>query len=466
MQSLTEGRVPDVVSARRAGRGPTIGIVALSAIADDPRVRRQGDAFFRAGWNVIGIGLPGARSAAPEWLAADDSHEDAAAPGQDVAGSAVAETRSGAAARGSGAGLGRLKTVARAAGLTPALRWGFRRAGQVHRLTNYVLRMQAPRLSPRFAERAYWPLNSRFQALYASAARHDADIWLANDWTALPIGRRLARAQGAGLVYDTHELASDEYADRLRWRVLHRPVVVGLERECLKDAALVTCVSDGIADRLRELYGLAERPTVIRNTPAYQELPLRPTGERIEVLYHGVVSPGRGLEECIRSVALWRPEFSLTIRGPVAAAYRAQLEQEIATAGVSGRVHLAPPVPMVDLVREAARFDVGIFALPGHSLHNRYALPNKFFEYAMAGLALCVSDLPEMGRLLRARDLGVLMHGMAPEAIAGAINSLDRESIDRYKAHALDAAREFNWEQESNKLIDRCSAILASRTKT
>jgi hypothetical protein len=61
---------------------------------------------------------------------------------------------------------------------------------------------------------------------------------------------------------------------------------------------------------------------------------------------------------------------------------------------------------MTDLVREAAAFDVGLFALPRHSNHNRYALPNKFFEYSMAGLALCVSDLPEMGALVRRDQLG------------------------------------------------------------
>src|SRR6476661_2870597 len=45
-----------------------VGILALSAIADDPRVRRQGDAFHAAGWEVIAFGLPGSgRSAPPPW---------------------------------------------------------------------------------------------------------------------------------------------------------------------------------------------------------------------------------------------------------------------------------------------------------------------------------------------------------------------------------------------------------------
>ena len=45
-----------------------VGILALSAIADDPRVRRQGDAFHAAGWEVIAFGLSGSgRSPAPLW---------------------------------------------------------------------------------------------------------------------------------------------------------------------------------------------------------------------------------------------------------------------------------------------------------------------------------------------------------------------------------------------------------------
>ncbi len=46
---------------------PTICLLVLSAPADDPRVRRQGEAFHRAGWNVVAVGMPGARSPAPEW---------------------------------------------------------------------------------------------------------------------------------------------------------------------------------------------------------------------------------------------------------------------------------------------------------------------------------------------------------------------------------------------------------------
>nr|WP_246505345.1 glycosyltransferase [Microvirga antarctica] len=390
----------------------------MSAIADDPRVRRQGDAFAKAGWDVVGIGLSGALSNPPAWPV--DDH-------------------------------------------TPALDWSRPPGSALNRVRGVASRAfasQRARLSPGAAEATYWARNARYASLYERATRVKPDIWLANDWTVLPIARRLAAEQGGLVVYDTHELAADEFAERWAWRFLHRPFVMALEGPGIRAAALVTCVSEGIAERLQALYGPKERPMVVCNTPSFQDMPFRPTEGRIRVLYHGIVAPGRGLEASIQSVALWRPEFDLTIRGPASDSYRADLERRIAAAGLGDRVRLVPAVPMTELVREANAFDVGLFILPGYSRHNRFALPNKFFEYVMAGLALCVSDLPEMARLVRRHDLGGLVEGLSPEAIAAQINALDPATIDCYKRNALAAARQLNWETEGEKLVARCSALV------
>jgi glycosyltransferase involved in cell wall biosynthesis len=306
---------------------------------------------------------------------------------------------------------------------------------------------------PEYANQVYWKLNDQFVRLYRLAKQEQVDIWLANDWTAMPIARQLAAEQGVPYAYDTHELAVDEYAQRLLWRLIQRPVIAGIERTGIMGAAVTSCVSQGIADRLQAVYGLPEKPLLIRNMPRYEAHPFRPCGERIAVLYHGVVNEGRGLEACIDSAALWRPEFHLTIRGPGPADYLAALGRRIEAAGLGDRVTLAPPVPMIDLVREAARFDVGLFALPGHSEQNVHVLPNKFFEYTMAGLALCVSDLPEMTALLRQHDLGRLIPEVTPQAIAAAINGFDRAAIEACKRRALEAAKTLNWEAEADRLF-------------
>ena len=320
-------------------------------------------------------------------------------------------------------------------------------------------RLLAVRIQPKVAQQIYWSWSQNILDLYRCASRLDADVWLANDWTALPIAARMAAEKGGVYVYDTHEFATEEYAEKWRWRLWQRPLVSAIENRFIRDAAVVSAVSAGIADRLAGIYRLPKAPLVIRNTPAYQRCAFRPTGTRIRVLYHGIVAVGRGLEATIDSVTLWRPEFELTIRGPENAGFSDGLRTRIRDAGLAERVHLVPAVPMTELVREAAVFDVGFFALPGHSRHNQFALPNKFFEYLMAGLALCVSDLPEMAHLVKERGLGVLIPQVEPAAIAAAINSLDREQIDAYKQCALEVAREFCWEREAERLVSAYAAL-------
>ena len=425
---------------------PRLGVVVMSAIADDPRVRRQGDLFAAAGWSVKGFGLPGARSAPPDWPIYDPDME----PSVDLA----AEGRQG----GAPPFALREPTPAPVKRTLQYRRWGIGR----------LLRVAA-KIAIRFRiggwEAEYWRLNPAFGAVYRIARPHRCDVWLANDWTAIPVARKIAQEQGAVLLYDTHELASDESPERWRWRLLDRPVVMAIEGACIGSARRVSCVSGGIADRLQFNYRLRERPLVVRNTPRYEPIAFRPTAEAVEVLYHGIVYRTRGLEACIRSVTLWRSEFRLTIRGPASPEYRASLQRLIAELGLGERVRLVPPVPMTDLVREASRFDVGLFALPGHSRHNRFALPNKLFEYIMAGLAICVSDLPEMARVVREYDLGVLIGAVEPDAIAAAVNGLDRARIDHCKKRALDAARQLNWEVEGAALVAAAETALADANR-
>ncbi|MCK7498407.1 MAG: hypothetical protein MZW92_53080 [Comamonadaceae bacterium] len=116
---------------------------------------------------------------------------------------------------------------------------------------------------------------------------------------------------------------------------------------------------------------------------------------------------------------------------------------------------------MTALIQDAAAADVGIHALPKSSRQNDFALPNKFFQYTMADLALCVTDLAEMSALLRERDLGVPIAETTPRGIAAAVNGLDRETIERCRANARRAAQELCWESESRKLVEACARLEA-----
>jgi glycogen(starch) synthase len=81
----------------------------------------------------------------------------------------------------------------------------------------------------------------------------------------------------------------------------------------------------------------------------------------------------------------------------------------------------------------------------------------------MAGLALCVSDLPEMVRIVKRQSLGVLITEVTPQAIAASINRLNPLAIDLYKRNALVAAQEYCWENEGQRLLDACESVVATK---
>jgi len=97
--------------------------------------------------------------------------------------------------------------------------------------------------------------------------------------------------------------------------------------------------------------------------------------------------------------------------------------------------------------------------MPGDTLNATFALPNKFFEYIMAGLALCVTELPEMASIVRRYDLGRLAAGCSAAAFAEAVNGFTPEAIERYRGNARLAAQELNWQRESARLVELCDQM-------
>lgn len=381
-------------------------LISMTVIEDDPRVRRQGDALLGAGHEVTAIGIPGARSNTPGW------------PVQHVAGRRCST-------------FGNVDLAGRAA------------------LASAV---------PPISSQLFWSFGYN-RAFLEAAMTVDADLYLANDWWVLPIAARVALARGASYAYDTHEYAVEENLQNHVWRATMPRYIDRIERESIGGARFVTTVAGGIADRMLSRYGLSDRPSVIRNVPAFTPVAGHLALPPYTVLYQGIFHSNRRLDILIDSVRLWRSEFRLVVRGLGSPSETERLQSMAARS--DGRVVIEPPVPMTEMVSCASAADIGVFALPNSNPQADYCLPNKLFEYAMAGLALCVSDVPEMRSVVEQYDLGFLIEAVTPEGIAGAINAFRPDTIDRFRANSLLAAPGLSWDKEQInflKLVDLVSS--------
>jgi glycosyltransferase involved in cell wall biosynthesis len=316
-----------------------------------------------------------------------------------------------------------------------------------------ALRLLSVRIRPGSAEGVYWS-SPRYQALYAAAAGTGyADLFVANDWNTLPVAARLAREHGSRYAYDTHEYAVEEGADRARWRLVWPPFLRALEGDLIPGATWVSTVSEGIADLLQADNRLEQRPTVIRNVPAYKPMPYRPPGEPLTVLFHGGLLRDRGLEPLIESVRDWRPDRRLVIRGKGDPDYVRQLRSIVERSGTAQRVSFQDAVPLSEVVAAANETaDIGIHAMPAVTNQTRFALPNKLFEYTMAGLAVAVVKGSEMARVVTEHGNGVLLPECRSGAIAATVNALSVEQVAELKHASLAAALDLSWESEQRRL--------------
>jgi glycosyltransferase involved in cell wall biosynthesis len=444
----------------------------------------MGDYLHANGWRVIGIGIAGARSSPPAW----QIFEAGAAPernrprfrtilrnfsarrgrlDRDEVRALSLLLRSGIIAF---LGIVPMLLIAACAALVgiallsirPA--WGARAFRSARNLLNPVATVDklagygglwlSARLPGNPADRELERQYPMLKAMRSLALQHGTrGIWVANDWLMLPLAAEGARTHGGAYVYDSHEFATQEFAQKWDWRFFRQPLVKRVEGRYIVGAGVVTTVSPQITQALVRTYNLTGAAATLRNMPVYQKVPYHPTGPGVRILYHGIVAPDRGLEVAIESLSRWPEGFSLTIRGPAHQGYAEGLSALAARYGVSHRLAIEAPLPMEELVSAASAYDVGLLALPGHSDHNAYALPNKIYEYLMAGLALCVSDLPAMADVVRATKAGVLCGDGGAEALADALRGLTRDGINEMKANALRFAKELHFETDAKPVM-------------
>lgn len=289
------------------------------------------------------------------------------------------------------------------------------------------------------------------------------NLYYSNDFDTVIAASVLAWMKEKPFVYETHELFSDQLSTYPTW---YRRLLTLLEGWCIIRAAYVVTVGEQIARVMYKRYQLADFPVVLMSCPSFQNIIRESNSEcPYKLLYHGIYHPERGLEQLI--LAMHKMDNAhLYLRG--FGYWEDSLRNLLHKEKLQKKVTFLKPVSMNHLVEAAASFDIGVGAFQDISLNSRLCLPNKVFEYMMAGLALALSDLPELSRIVHEYDVGVTFDPSNPTDIALKINQMlvNPDRLQQMQANALRSAKEeFNFENEGQKLLKIVEALIGSSTK-
>lgn len=303
-------------------------------------------------------------------------------------------------------------------------------------------------------EQVYWrhPDN---RAAVQRLAHHGADLVIANDLAALPLACRVAG--GAPVVFDAHELSTEEHADRLWWRTIMRPYADALLRAYLPRTTAMITVAPGIAERYADGFGVD--PVVITNAPPMANLAPTAVGRPIRLVHHGGADPQRRIELMIEAMDLLDDRFELSLMlMPSHPRYLGRLRRMAAR---RDRVRFVAPAPQRQIVAACNQYDAGVYLLPPGNENLRHALPNKLFEFIQSRLAVAIGPSPEMAKIVRERGCGVVAEDFSPRGLADALNELTPERVSAYKQASHRAAAELNAESNRGRLLSLISRALS-----
>lgn len=289
---------------------------------------------------------------------------------------------------------------------------------------------------------AYWG-NPAVQAALDALEGRAFDAILANDVDTAGLAIRLHPRRGVHL--DLHEFGPLQNTELLRFRLFVAPFITWQLRTFAARADSTTTVCLSLAEKYREVFGFDTG--VVTNASPYADLQPTEVQDRIRIVHAGAALANRRLEVLIDAMSGLEAHASIDLfLTPNDTGYLAALHE---SADARENVHVHPPVPYDELLAMLNRFDVGVHLLAPTNFNNRFALPNKFFDYVQARLALLIGPSPEMERLLRQGDLGLVTDDFTVESLRRAIASLSPEDVRRWKDNSDAHAHELSAEAQT-----------------
>ena len=303
-------------------------------------------------------------------------------------------------------------------------------------------------------ESYYWSLGHVISAVEMLKGL-TPNLVIANDLSALPLAIRLFN--GKPIIYDAHEYAPREYDNQLLWRLLFGRYNHAFCRRYLPQVTSMMTVCGGIADEYASQYGV--RPLVVHNAPTYQDLvPSLAQPDVITMVHHGVASPVRHLELMIETMTYLDQRFTLDFMLiEIDSNYMKSLRD---MAQHDKRIRFIDPVPMQQICQHINEYDVGLYVLPPENFNHSHALPNKFFEFVQARLAIAIGPSPEMASLVRKHGCGIVSESFEPKNLADALNKLSAIDVQSLKGASHKAAKELCFEKNGQVILSEVQRLI------
>lgn len=261
------------------------------------------------------------------------------------------------------------------------------------------------------------------------------------------------------IVYDSHEFAINDVPNQSARSIKLKKMLEGF---LIKFAHSVINVSDSIANEYSRLYNIP-KPHLVLNCPAYYEQPKRNLlreslnirSDQTIFLYQGGLSKGRGIELLLEAFSDLDSDRNVLVcmgYGPLEGLIQKKAQQQ---STVFFHSAVTPDV----LLNYTSSADYGVSFIEDSCLSYRYCLPNKMFEYLMAGLPVLTSNLFEMKRLVETEGVGIVAEENTVDGFKKAVEASLNQDYDTIQKNVFAVRKKYCWEEQEKVLKEIYHAL-------
>lgn len=282
-----------------------------------------------------------------------------------------------------------------------------------------------------------------------------AKIFFAEDIYTLPFVTLAAKIKKGKIIYNSRELYA--FIGGLTRRHLLQETIKTIESFFIKRVDLILTTGEMDTAFIRDFYKVNNLLT-IRNIPMLQKpnkkVDLRSKykipNDKIILLYQGVIIGGRGIKLLLEAMTEL-PQTVLVLFGD--GEEKESFQLHACELKLETRVIFAGTVDQQELINYTCEGDIGAALIENISVSYYHALPNKLFEYIMAGIPVLSSDLPQMKNIVEKYKVGKAININEKKNVVNALKEMieNKELFGAYKANCAKAALELNWQKEFEK---------------
>lgn len=310
-----------------------------------------------------------------------------------------------------------------------------------------------------------WALSRVTPELEKEAKKIKADLYIAHTLAALPAAVSVAKKYNAYVGFDAEDYYSGMDKSGEDSSIINK-VYQYFEQEYMPKCDYITTASPQIAEAYLNKYnGSIPYPIPILNVFPLSLRPkefraLKEKGPLRLYWFSQTIGGNRGLEDVLRAMGILKnPNILLYLQGNWDKRYKNKFFHLVESVGIrKEQIIIIPPVSPGEIVRIAAKYDIGL-ALEQPICENRnICLTNKIFTYLLAGIAIIATATLAQKKIMEGiENAGLCYQPEDINKLAEYINILyhNRDLLFNMQSNSWEwGTKRFNWDIEKEKFLE------------